>query len=179
VEQMDDLRSSRRDLMRIVREVDETIVDVFGHAFASVKEEFAGVFARVFPGGQGSLRLTDPDDVLASGIEIEARPPGKNVRKLSLLSGGERSLVALAFLFSIFRSLPSQFYLLDEVDAALDDLNLQRFLALAQELETHSQVMIVTHQKRTMEVGHVLYGVTMARDGVSRVVAQRMDDALV
>jgi chromosome segregation protein len=179
VEQMDDLRSSRRDLMRVVREVDDTVVDVFGRAFASVAGEFGTVFERVFPGGQGALRLTDAEDLLASGIDIEARPPGKSVRKLSLLSGGERSLVALAFLFSIFRSLPSPFYLLDEVDAALDDLNLQRFLTLAQELEARSQVMIVTHQKRTMEAADILYGVTMAKDGVSRVVAQRMNEALV
>jgi chromosome segregation protein len=174
--QMSDLRSSKRDLMSIVTEVDETIVEVFGQAFADVAREFEGVIQRLFPGGSGELRLTNPDDVLTSGIEIEARPPGKNVRKLSLLSGGERSLVALAFLFSIFRSRPSPFYLLDEVEAALDDVNLQRFLGLVNELEERAQILIVTHQKRTMEAADILYGVSMAKDGVSHVVAQRMED---
>jgi chromosome segregation protein len=122
------------------------------------------------------LKLTDPDDLLTSGIEVEARPPGKNVRKLSLLSGGERSLVALAFLFAIFRAKPSPFYLLDEVEAALDDINLQRFLGLIAELEEHAQVLIVTHQKRTMEAADVLYGVSMNKEGVSRVVAKRMEE---
>jgi chromosome segregation protein len=132
----------------------------------------------LFPGGSGRLKLTDPDDLLNSGIEVEARPPGKNVRKLSLLSGGERSLVALAFLFSIFRSRPSPFYLLDEVEAALDDFNLQRFIGLVEELEERAQIMIVTHQKRTMEVADVLYGVSMGKDGVSQVIAKRMDEVL-
>jgi chromosome segregation protein len=122
------------------------------------------------------LTLTDPDDLLKSGIDVEARPPGKNVKKLSLLSGGERSLVALAFLFAIFRSRPSPFYLLDEVEAALDDVNLQRFLGLIAELEERAQVLVVTHQKRTMEAADVLYGVSMAKDGVSRVVAKRMEE---
>nr|MDQ3914058.1 AAA family ATPase [Actinomycetota bacterium] len=177
--QTSDLRASKRDLMAIVTEVDETIVEVFSQAFADVAAEFQGVIQRLFPGGSGELRLTNPDDVLTSGIEIEARPPGKNVRKLSLLSGGERSLVALAFLFSIFRSRPSPFYLLDEVEAALDDVNLQRFLGLVEELEERAQVLIVTHQKRTMEAADILYGVSMAKDGVSHVVAQRMEDVAV
>jgi len=177
VSQMDDLRSSKRDLMKIVHEVDETIVRVFGEAFEDVAREFESVFQRLFPGGKGGLKLTDPDDLLATGIEIEAQPPGKNVRKLSLLSGGERSLVALAFLFSIFRSRPSPFYLLDEVEAALDDVNLQRFLQLIAELEERAQVLVVTHQKRTMEAADVLYGVSMSKEGVSRVVAKRMEEA--
>ena len=176
VSQMDDLRASKRDLMKIVHDVDDTIVSVFGEAFDDVAHEFEGVFQRLFPGGAGAIKLTDPDDLLASGIEIEARPPGKNVKKLSLLSGGERSLVALAFLFAIFRSRPSPFYLLDEVEAALDDVNLQRFLQLIEELEERAQVLIVTHQKRTMEAADVLYGVSMNKDGVSRVVAKRMED---
>jgi chromosome segregation protein len=142
-----------------------------------VAREFEGVFERLFPGGTGRLKLTDPDDVLHSGIEVEARPPGKNVRKLSLLSGGERSLVALAFLFSIFRSRPSPFYLLDEVEAALDDFNLQRFIGLVDELEERAQVLIVTHQKRTMESADILYGVSMNKEGVSQVVAKRMEEA--
>ena len=132
MEQIEDLKTSRRDLMKVILEVDETIVEVFKEAFEDVAREFEGVFDRLFPGGSGRLKLTDPDDLLGSGIEVEARPPGKNVRKLSLLSGGERSLVALAFLFSIFRSRPSPFYLLDEVEAALDDFNLQRFLGLVE-----------------------------------------------
>ncbi|HEV2754647.1 MAG TPA: AAA family ATPase [Actinomycetota bacterium] len=177
--QMSDLRSSKRDLMAVVSEVDETIVEVFSQAFTDVAAEFEGVIQRLFPGGSGQLKLTNPDDILTSGIEIEARPPGKNVRKLSLLSGGERSLVALAFLFSIFRSRPSPFYLLDEVEAALDDVNLQRFLGLVEELEERAQILIVTHQKRTMEAADVLYGVSMAKDGVSHVVAQRMEDVTV
>jgi chromosome segregation protein len=175
VEQIEDLKSSRRDLMKVVREVDDTIVEVFSQAFNDVAREFEGVFERLFPGGRGRLYLTDPDNLLTSGIEVEARPPGKNVKKLSLLSGGERSLVALALLFSIFRSRPSPFYLLDEVEAALDDVNLQRFLGLVDELEERAQVLIVTHQKRTMEAADVLYGVSIAKDGVSRVVAKRME----
>ncbi len=175
VEQMDDLESSKRDLMKIVRDVDETIVEAFGGAFEDVAREFEIVFTRLFPGGSGALTLTRPDDLLNSGIEVEARPPGKNVRKLSLLSGGERSLVALAFLFAIFRARPSPFYLLDEVEAALDDVNLVRFIGLTRELETNAQVLIVTHQKRTMEAADILYGVTM-KDGASSVVAKRMED---
>jgi chromosome segregation protein len=176
VEQVEDLRSSRRDLMKVIREVDDTILDVFGEAYRAVASEFEDVFGRLFPGGTGRLKLTDPDDLLSSGIEVEARPPGKNIKKMSLLSGGERSLVALAFLFAIFRSRPSPFYLLDEVEAALDDINLQRFIRLVKELEQRAQVLIVTHQKRTMEAAGVLYGVSMSKDGVSRVIAKRMED---
>jgi chromosome segregation protein len=179
VEQIDDLRASRRDLLKVVREVDTTIVQVFGDAYEKVSHEFGAVFERMFPGGRGELRLTDPEDLLGGGIDIDARPPGKNIRKLSLLSGGERSLVALAFLLSIFRSLPSPFYVLDEVEAALDDVNLQRFLELTEELQRSAQIMIVTHQKRTMEAADVLYGVTMGKGGVSTVVAQRIEEALV
>jgi chromosome segregation protein len=179
VEQTDDLKASRRDLLQIAREVDDTIVDVFSTAYEAVAREFEVVFGRIFPGGTGRLQLTDPGDLLGSGVDIVARPPGKHVRKLSLLSGGERALVALVFLFAIFRALPSPFYLLDEVEAALDDVNLQRFLSLVEELEERAQVMIVTHQKRTMESADVLYGVTMAPDGVSRVVAQRMAEVAV
>jgi chromosome segregation protein len=174
--QMEDLRSSKRDLLRVVHEVDDTIVEVFGKAFEDVATEFEATFARLFPGGSGRLKLTDPNDLLSSGVEVEARPPGKNVRKLSLLSGGERSLVALAFLFAIFRSRPSPFYLLDEVEAALDDVNLQRFLGLVEDLRRSAQVLVVTHQKRTMDSAGILYGVSMGKDGVSRVVAKRIDD---
>ncbi|MEA2476948.1 MAG: chromosome segregation protein, partial [Actinomycetota bacterium] len=177
--QINDLRSSKRDLLSVVKEVDETIVDVFSTAFADVAAEFEKTFTRLFPGGEGHLKLVDPDDVLSSGIDVEARPAGKNVRKLSLLSGGERSLVALAFLFAIFRSRPSPFYLLDEVEAALDDINLSRFLGLVSELETRAQVLVVTHQKRTMEAADILYGVSIGKDGVSQVVAKRMENASV
>ena len=176
ISQIDDLNASRTDLLKVVKEVDETIVEVFSTAFSDVAREFATSFDRLFPGGRGVLKLTDPNDLLGSGIEIEARPPGKNVKKLSLLSGGERSLVALAFLFAIFRARPSPFYLLDEVEAALDDVNLQRFLGLVDDLKEQAQVLIVTHQKRTMEAAQILYGVTMAKDGVSRVVAKRMEE---
>lgn len=174
-EQMDDLRGSRRDLMAIVREVDATIVAEFSSAFADVADEFEGVFERLFPGGRARMTLADPDDPLSSGIEIEARPAGKRVSKLSLLSGGERSLVALALLFSIFRARPSPFYLLDEVEAALDDVNLSRFLGLVADLKEDAQVLIVTHQKRTMEAADVLYGVSMGPEGVSRVVAKALE----
>jgi chromosome segregation protein len=174
--QIEDLKTSKRDLMKIVKEVDDTIVEVFAQAFEDVAREFEGVFGRLFPGGSGSLKLTDPTNLLTSGIEVEARPPGKNVRKLSLLSGGERSLVALAFLFAIFRSRPSPFYLMDEVEAALDDVNLQRFLGLVDELEERAQILIVTHQKRTMEAADVLYGVSMGKAGVSLVVAKKMEE---
>jgi chromosome segregation protein len=174
--QIEDLKNSKRDLMKIVKEVDDTIVEVFGQAFEDVAREFEGVFDRLFPGGTGRLKLTNPDDLLTTGIEVEARPPGKNVRKLSLLSGGERSLVALCFLFAIFRSRPSPFYLLDEVEAALDDVNLQRFLGLVDELEERAQILIVTHQKRTMEAADVLYGVSMGKAGVSVVVAKKMEE---
>jgi chromosome segregation protein len=175
-EQIEDLKSSRRDLMKVVREVDETIVEVFSQAFNDIAMEFEGVFGRLFPGGEGRLKLENPEDLLTTGVEVEARPPGKNVKKLSLLSGGERALVALAFLFAIFRSRPSPFYLLDEVEAALDDINLHRFLALIAELEERAQVLIVTHQKRTMQSANVLYGVSIAKDGVSQVVAKRMEE---
>ena len=172
--QLDDVKSSRRELGKVIRAVDAEIVQLFAAAFADVADNFAKLFETLFPGGHGRLRLTDPDDVLNTGIEVEARPHGKNVRKLSLLSGGERSLTALAFLFSVFRSRPSPFYLLDEVEAALDDVNLHRFLDLVHEFRDEAQLLVVTHQKRTMEAGDVLYGVTMQPGGSSRVVSQRV-----
>ena len=150
------------------------VARVFSAAWADVSDNFEKLFATLFPGGTGRLRLTDPDDPLNTGIEVEARPHGKNVRKLSLLSGGERSLTALAFLFAVFRSRPSPFYLLDEVEAALDDVNLHRFLDLVHEFRDEAQLLVVTHQKRTMEAGDVLYGVTMQPGGSSRVVSQRV-----
>jgi chromosome segregation protein len=173
-EQLDDLRASRRDLLKVVEAVDERIREVFGAAFADVAVQFERIFPRLFPGGDGRLVLTDPEDLLETGVEVEARPPGKRVKRLSLLSGGERSLTALAVLFAIFAARPSPFYVLDEVEAALDDVNLQRFLDVVREFRRSSQLLIVTHQKRTMEVADSLYGVTMQGNGVSKVISQRM-----
>ena len=147
---------------------------MFSAAWADVSDNFEKLFATLFPGGTGRLRLTDPDDLLETGIEVEARPSGKNVRKLSLLSGGERSLTALAFLFAVFRSRPSPFYLLDEVEAALDDVNLHRFLDLIHEFRAEAQLVIVSHQKRTMEAADCLYGVTMQPGASSKVISERV-----
>jgi chromosome segregation protein len=174
--QLEDVRGSRRELNRVIRAVDREIVTVFEQAFADVTTHFSTLFATLFPGGSGRLSLLDPDDQLNTGIEIDARPSGKNVRRLSLLSGGERSLTALAYLFAVFRARPSPFYLLDEVEAALDDVNLHRFLDLVHEFRDEAQLVIVTHQKRTMDAGDVLYGVTMPPGGSSRVVSERVAD---
>jgi chromosome segregation protein len=176
-EQVEDLKRTRRDLMDIVREVDERVEQVFTEAFADVTKAFDATFSRLFPGGEGRLVLTDPDDMLATGIEVEARPPGKKVKRLSLLSGGERSLVAVAFLVALFKARPSPFYILDEVEAALDDTNLGRLLEIYEELREDSQLLVITHQKRTMEVGDALYGVSMRGDGVSAVISQRLREA--
>jgi len=172
--QLEDVKSSRRELGKIIRAVDSEIIAVFAAAFADVSENFERLFSTLFLGGGGRLRLTDPDDLLNTGIEVEARPSGKNVRKLSLLSGGERSLTALAFLFAVFRSRPSPFYVLDEVEAALDDVNLHRFLDLLHEFREEAQLIIVSHQKRTMEAADCLYGVTMQSGGSSRVLSERV-----
>jgi chromosome segregation protein len=172
--QLDDVKSSRRELGRVIRSVDAEIVVVFEAAFADVATNFAALFATLFPGGAGRLTLTDPSDPLSTGIEIEARPSGKNVRRLSLLSGGERALTALAYLFAVFRARPSPFYLMDEVEAALDDVNLHRFLDLLHEFRNEAQLVVVSHQKRTMEAADVLYGVSLPPGGSSRVVSQRM-----
>jgi len=176
-EQLEDLRRTRRDLLDIVRQVDERVEQVFTEAWRDVELAFEGVFRRLFPGGEGRLVLTDPGDMLTTGIEVEARPAGKKVKRLSLLSGGERSLVAVAFLVSLFKARPSPFYILDEVEAALDDTNLGRLLEIYEELRENSQLLVITHQKRTMEVGDALYGVTMRGDGVSTVISQRLRDS--
>lgn len=173
-EQLEDLRRTRKDLLDIVREVDERVEQVFTEAWEDVRAAFDSVFARLFPGGEGKLVLTDPGNMLTTGIEVEARPPGKKVKRLSLLSGGERSLVAVAFLVALFKARPSPFYILDEVEAALDDTNLGRLLEIYEELRENSQLLVITHQKRTMEVGDALYGVTMRGDGVSAVISQRL-----
>ncbi|MBO0843776.1 MAG: AAA family ATPase, partial [Nocardioides sp.] len=176
-EQLEDLKQTRKDLMDIVKEVDNRVEQVFTEAWEDVRVAFDHVFARLFPGGEGRLILTDPSDMLTTGIEVEARPAGKKVKRLSLLSGGERSLVAVAFLVSLFKARPSPFYILDEVEAALDDTNLGRLLQIYEELRESSQLIVITHQKRTMEVGDALYGVTMRGDGVTTVISQRLRDA--
>ncbi|WP_109505470.1 chromosome segregation protein SMC [Nocardioides speluncae] len=176
-EQLEDLKKTRKDLLDIVREVDQRVEQVFTEAWEDVKVAFEHVFARLFPGGEGRLILTDPSDMLVTGVEVEARPPGKKVKRLSLLSGGERSLVAVAFLVALFKARPSPFYILDEVEAALDDTNLGRLLQIYEELRENSQLIVITHQKRTMEVGDSLYGVTMRGDGVSAVISQRLREA--
>ncbi|MDQ1429970.1 MAG: chromosome segregation protein, partial [Actinomycetota bacterium] len=176
--QLEDVKASRRELNRVIRAVDQEIVTVFTGAFDDVSRHFTDLFSTLFPGGAGKLVLTDPDDMLNTGIEMEARPSGKNVRRLSLLSGGERSLTALAFLFGVFRARPSPFYLMDEVEAALDDVNLHRFLDLVHEFRDEAQLLIVSHQKRTMEAADCLYGVSMPPGGSSRVVSQRVNDDL-
>ncbi|MFD1115882.1 chromosome segregation protein SMC [Sphaerisporangium aureirubrum] len=174
--QLEDLRKTRRDLLTVVKEVDERVEQVFTAAYEDVAREFETIFTRVFPGGEGRLVLTDPSDMLTTGVDVEARPPGKKVKRLSLLSGGERSLTAVAFLISIFKARPSPFYVMDEVEAALDDTNTQRLLTLFEELRQSSQLIVITHQKRTMEIADALYGVSMRGDGVTQVVSQRMRD---
>ncbi|MEZ5247771.1 MAG: AAA family ATPase [Ilumatobacteraceae bacterium] len=172
--QLEDVRETRRELLRVIKAIDAEIQSVFAAAFADVSGHFTHLFSTLFPGGAGKLVLTQPDDLLNTGIEVEAKPSGKNVKKLSLLSGGERSLTALAYLFAVFRSRPSPFYVMDEVEAALDDVNLHRFLGLIQEFRRDAQLLVVSHQKRTMEAGDCLLGVTMQPGGSSRVVTERV-----
>ncbi|GAA3231005.1 chromosome segregation protein SMC [Nonomuraea helvata] len=172
--QLEDLKKTRRDLLTVVKEVDDRVEQMFASAFEDVAREFEQIFGRVFPGGDGRLVLTEPNDMLTTGIEVEARPPGKKVKRLSLLSGGERSLTAVAFLVSIFKARPSPFYVMDEVEAALDDTNTQRLLMLFEELRQSSQLIVITHNKRTMEIADALYGVSMRGDGVTQVVSQRL-----
>ncbi|MFI6548296.1 chromosome segregation protein SMC [Streptomyces prunicolor] len=173
-EQLEDLKKTRADLLQVVKEVDERVEQVFTEAYRDTALQFEGVFSRLFPGGEGRLILTDPDNMLTTGVDVEARPPGKKVKRLSLLSGGERSLTAVALLVSIFKARPSPFYVMDEVEAALDDTNLQRLIRIMQELQEASQLIVITHQKRTMEVADALYGVSMQGDGVSKVISQRL-----
>jgi chromosome segregation protein len=176
--QLEDLKATRRDLLTVVAEVDEKILEVFTEAFTDVAGEFEIVFATLFPGGEGKLVLTDPDDMLTTGIEVEARPPGKKIKRLSLLSGGEKSLTAVAMLVAIFRARPSPFYVLDEVEAALDDTNLRRLIGLLEQLRNTSQLIVITHQKPTMEVADALYGVSMRGDGITTVISQRLRGAI-
>jgi chromosome segregation protein len=174
VTQLEDLKNTRRDLLTVIKEVDDRVLQVFAAAYEDTAREFEHVFTTLFPGGEGKLVLTEPDDMLSTGIDFEARPPGKKVKRLSLLSGGERALTAIAFLIAIFKARPSPFYVLDEVEAALDDSNLQRLLQIFEELRESSQLIIITHQKRTMEVADSLYGISMRGDGVSTVISQRL-----
>jgi chromosome segregation protein len=173
--EVDDVRRARRELQQVIRTVDDEIGRLFAEAFEDVDRHFQVLVEAMFPGGAGRLSLTDPSDPLGTGVDLEARPAGKQVRKLSLLSGGERSLVALAFLFAVFRSRPSPFYVLDEVEAALDDVNLHRFLGLLHEFRAEAQLIVVSHQKRTMESADALYGVTMTPGGSSKVVSQKVN----
>ena len=174
-EQIADLKKSRGDVMTVMDEVTTHITEVFTQAFNTVNEHYERIFGILFPGGEGRLELSDPDDILNSGVDIYARPAGKKVKRLSLLSGGERSLASLALLIAIFMVSPSPFYALDEVEAALDDRNLGRVLTVLQELGERSQLIVVTHQKRTMQIAQTLYGVSM-RNGVSTVISQNMDE---
>ena len=176
-EQLEDLKNTKKDLLDIIKEVDDKVQEIFMQAYQDVARHFEDIFSRLFPGGDGRLFLTDPDDLLNTGVDVEARPPGKRVKRLSLLSGGEKSLTAIAMLVAIFKSRPSPFYVLDEVEAALDDVNLGRLLGIFEELRESSQLIIITHQKRTMEIADALYGVTMRGDGVTEVISQRLRES--
>ncbi|WP_426520735.1 chromosome segregation protein SMC [Diaminobutyricibacter sp. McL0618] len=173
-EQLTDLTNTRRDLLTIIEEIDEKMQSIFQSAFEDTRAAFAEVFPVLFPGGSGSIQLTDPDNMLTTGIEVSVRPAGKKIERLSLLSGGERSLAAVALLIAIFKARPSPFYIMDEVEAALDDANLGRLLTIFEDLRQSSQLIVITHQKRTMEIADALYGVSMRQDGVSAVVGQRV-----
>jgi chromosome segregation protein len=172
--QLEDVKAARKDLLDVISDVDDRILQVFAEAYADVEREFSQVFAALFPGGEGRLLLTDPSDMLTTGVEVEARPPGKKVKRLSLLSGGEKSLTAVAMLVAIFRARPSPFYVMDEVEAALDDVNLRRLIGLFEQLRSQSQLIVITHQKPTMEIADALYGVSMQGDGITTVISQRM-----
>jgi chromosome segregation protein len=175
-DQLSDIKQSREDLLTIVKEIDERVETIFTDAFRDTAEQFEKIVPRLFPGGQGRLVLTDPANMLTTGIEVEASPAGKKVKRLSLLSGGERSLTAVAMLVAIFKARPSPFYVMDEVEAALDDVNLGRLIEIFRELRDDSQLIVITHQKRTMEIADALYGVTMRGDGVTTVISQRLTE---
>ena len=175
-EQLADLTQTRKDLITIIEELDERMQVIFLAAFEDTRAAFHEVFPVLFPGGTGSISLTNPDEPLTTGIEVAVRPVGKKIERLSLLSGGERSLAAVALLVAIFKARPSPFYILDEVEAALDDANLGRLLGVFEQLRESSQLIVITHQKRTMEIADALYGVSMRQDGVSAVVGQRVGE---
>jgi chromosome segregation protein len=172
--QLEDLKDTRKDLEAVIKQVDEKILEVFTSAYADVAREFETVFGVLFPGGEGRMVLTAPNDMLTTGVDVEARPPGKKVKRLSLLSGGEKSLVAVGMLVAIFRARPSPFYVMDEVEAALDDTNMRRLIGLLEQLRDSSQLIIITHQKPTMEIADALYGVSMQGDGITKVISQRL-----
>ena len=176
-EQLEDLKRTKKDLLDIIKEVDDRVQQIFMEAYEETAKHFEDIFARLFPGGDGRLILTNPDDLLNTGVYVEARPPGKRIKRLSLLSGGDKSLTAVAMLIAIFKARPSPFYVLDEVEAALDDVNLGRLLVVLEELRESSQLIIITHQKRTMEIADALYGVTMRGDGVTEVISQRLRES--
>jgi chromosome segregation protein len=176
-EQLEDLKRTKKDLLDIIKEVEDRVQTIFIEAFEETAKHFEDIFARLFPGGDGRLILTNPDDLLNTGVDVEARPPGTRIKRLSLLSGGQKSLTAVAMLVAIFKARPSPFYVLDEVEAALDDVNLGRLLVILEELRESSQLIIITHQKRTMEIADALYGVTMRGDGVTEVISQRLRDS--
>jgi chromosome segregation protein len=173
-DQLQDLTDTRKDLIKIIHDLDEKMKTIFSDAFQDTKKAFEKVFPVLFPGGTGSIFLTDPDNLLTSGLEVNVKPAGKKIERLSLLSGGERSLAAVALMVSIFKARPSPFYIMDEVEASLDDANLGRLLSIFEDLRTNSQLIIITHQKRTMEIADALYGVSMKSDGISAVVGQRL-----
>jgi chromosome segregation protein len=173
-EQLTDLTNTRKDLLTIIEEIDGKMQDIFSSAFEDTKSAFNQVFPILFPGGTGSIHLTDPENMLTTGIEVTVKPAGKKIERLSLLSGGERSLAAVALLIAIFKARPSPFYIMDEVEAALDDANLGRLLTIFEDLRQSSQLIVITHQKRTMEIADALYGVSMRADGISAVVGQRV-----
>jgi chromosome segregation protein len=173
-EQLTDLSKTRSDLLSIIEELDRKMQGIFATAFEDTKAAFAEVFPILFPGGSGEIALSDPDDLLNTGIDMAVKPAGKKVERLSLLSGGERSLAAVAWLIAIFQARPSPFYIMDEVEAALDDANLGRLLQVFERLRENSQLIVITHQKRTMEIADALYGVSMRQDGISAVVGQRI-----
>jgi chromosome segregation protein len=173
-DQLQDLTETRKDLIKIIHDLDEKMQVIFNDAFQDTKKAFETVFPVLFPGGTGSIFLTDPDNLLTTGLEVNVKPAGKKIERLSLLSGGERSLAAVALMVSIFKARPSPFYIMDEVEAALDDANLGRLLSIFEDLRTSSQLIIITHQKRTMEIADALYGVSMKSDGISAVVGQRL-----
>jgi chromosome segregation protein len=173
-DQLQDLTETRKDLIKIIHDLDEKMQVIFSDAFQDTKKAFEKVFPVLFPGGTGSIFLTDPDNLLTSGLEVNVKPAGKKIERLSLLSGGERSLAAVALMVSIFKARPSPFYIMDEVEASLDDANLGRLLSIFEDLRTNSQLIIITHQKRTMEIADALYGVSMKSDGISAVVGQRL-----
>jgi chromosome segregation protein len=177
MEQVEDLRESKASLLKVVRAIDREIVRIFKETFEEVNQHFQELFEMLFPQGRAELSLTDPTDLLNTGVDVEAQPRGKRLKKLSLLSGGETALTSLAFLFAIFKTRPSPFYFLDEVEAALDDVNLHRFLNMLKEFKGDSQLIVITHQKRTMEIADILYGVSMQASGISRIVSQKLDEA--